>query len=136
LERLFEPIIDNPSSLLQGDHTRVVVRKTPTARKGTITGFAKVKATCLGCKTPMPEGKGSLCQFCIPKEAQIYAAAQSEVNTQQVMYSRLWTQCQSCQGSFHQDVICSNQDCPIFYKRKKVQLDLRDAMKRLDKLAW
>ncbi|KAJ3277540.1 DNA-directed DNA polymerase delta, partial [Rhizoclosmatium sp. JEL0117] len=47
-------------------------------------------------------------------------------------YSRLWTQCQRCQGSLHQDVICSAQDCPIFYMRKKAQKDLNDASKTMN----
>ena len=26
-------------------------------------------------------------------------------------FSRLWTQCQRCQGSLHQDVLCTSRDC-------------------------
>lgn len=59
-----------------------------------------------------------------------------QVNEQQLLFSRLWTQCQDCQGSFHQDVLCSNRDCPIFYKRKKVQIDLQEAQNQLDLFAW
>jgi DNA polymerase delta subunit 1 len=33
-------------------------------------------------------------------------------------------------------VICSNRDCPIFYKRKKVQIDLQKVQDELDKFAW
>ncbi len=54
----------------------------------------------------------------------------------QILYNKLWTHCQACQGSYHQDVICSNQDCPIFYRRKKVQIDLVRAMDALNKLSW
>ncbi len=54
-------------------------------------------------------------------------------------------QCQRCQGSLHQQVLCSARDCPIFYRcasgraplcvaerafghrRTKVQKDLTDA---------
>lgn len=28
----------------------------------------------------------------------------------------LWSQCQRCQGSLHQDVLCTSRDCPIFYR--------------------
>ena len=61
-------------------------------------------------------------------------------------FARVWTQCQSCQGSFHQvlyshfnfksyknnnflffkTVLCTSRDCPVFYSRHKVQKDLRD----------
>lgn len=39
----------------------------------------------------------------------------------------LWTQCQRCQGSLHQDVLCTSRDCPIFYRRKKIQKELHEA---------
>jgi DNA polymerase delta subunit 1 len=45
----------------------------------------------------------------------------------EAVFNKLWTCCQRCQGSFHQDILCTNRDCPIFYKRKKVQKDLKDA---------
>ena len=33
-------------------------------------------------------------------------------------FSRLWTECQRCQGSLHQEVLCSNKDCPILHAYK------------------
>jgi DNA polymerase delta subunit 1 len=77
----------------------------------------------------------------------------------QVRFSRLWTQCQRCQGSLHQvcgvfissndldraeinfykDVLCSSKDCPIFYMRKKAQKDVEDAaavLERFDGDDW
>lgn len=47
--------------------------------------------------------------------------------------AKLWTQCQRCQGSLHQPVLCTSQDCPIFYMRKKVQNDVNEAQKQLDR---
>ncbi|ELK30158.1 DNA polymerase delta catalytic subunit [Myotis davidii] len=35
-------------------------------------------------------------------------------------------QAHRCQGSLHEDVICTSRDCPIFYMRKKVRKDLED----------
>ncbi|CAM9288465.1 unnamed protein product [Ectocarpus sp. 8 AP-2014] len=136
LSRLFEPIIDNPSALLHGEHTRSIVKKTPTARAGGIMMFAVKKLKCMGCKAPISEKEKTLCAHCRPKEGDIYSAKLREVNEQQLLFSRLWTQCQDCQGSFHQDVLCSNRDCPIFYKRKKVQIDLKEAQDQLDLFAW
>jgi DNA polymerase delta subunit 1 len=48
----------------------------------------------------------------------------------------LWTQCQRCQGSLHQDVLCTSRDCPIFYRRKKVQKDLLEAETTLKRFDW
>jgi hypothetical protein len=38
------------------------------------------------------------------------------VNELQETFGRLWTQCQRCQCSMHQDVLCTSRDCPIFYR--------------------
>jgi len=138
LTRLFEPILDNPQSLFKGDHTRKIFIPTPTT--GGIMAFAKKVATCMGCKAPLKDKnlKGSLCVHCKPKEVQLFWEAQQKVNDYQETYSRAWTQCQSCQGSVHTDVLCSSRDCPIFYLRKKVQKDLEDAQTKLEKfdLDW
>ncbi len=90
----------------------------------------------MGCKAPISEKEKTLCAHCRPAEGDIYSSKLREVNEQQLLFSRLWTQCQDCQGSFHQDVLCSNRDCPIFYKRKKVQIDLKEAQDQLDLFAW
>ena len=140
LTRIFEPIIPNPSSLLTGDHTRTVCKPTPSAKAGGIMMFAVKKDKCMGCKTLIADkdkvGGSPLCVNCHPKEGEIYMAKLNEVNAHQKVFNQLWTECQRCQGSLHQDVICSNRDCPIFYKRKKVQLDLQNTQDALDKFTW
>jgi DNA polymerase delta subunit 1 len=139
LKRIYEPIIDNPDSLLKGAHTLVVHKATPNARAGGIMMFAVKKERCLACKTPMASGGGSaLCHHCKPREGAIYMEKLRDVSVAEATYSELWTQCQRCQGSLHQDVICTNKDCTIFYKRKKVQKDLQEAQGALDRfsLAW
>jgi DNA polymerase delta subunit 1 len=135
LTRIFEPIIGNAQSLLSGDHTRTVCKPTPTAKAGGIMMFAVKKSKCMGCKTPIPENS-PLCENCAGKEREIYLQKMEDVNVHQEVYSKLWTECQRCQGSYHQDVICSNRDCPIFYKRKKVQIDLQAAQDALDRFTW
>ena len=142
LTRIFEPIIPNPQTLLSGDHTRTVRKPTPIAKSGGIMMFAVKTEKCMGCKTVITDNnKGSrdgapLCRTCQDKEGEIYMQKLSAINEHQQVFSHLWTECQRCQGSFHQDVICSNRDCPIFYKRKKVQIDLQAAQDALDKFSW
>ena len=80
------------------------------------------------------------------------------VNELQETFGRLWTQCQRCQCSMHQDVLCTSRDCPIFYRcvsracpaccsmradvrccphsRKKVQKDLVEAEATLERFTW
>lgn len=45
-----QPIIDNPSALLHGEHTRSIVKKTPTARAGGIMMFAVKKLKVIAYK--------------------------------------------------------------------------------------
>ena len=57
------------------------------------------------------------------------------MNQLQSRFSRLWTQCQRCQGSLHSEVLCSNRDCPIFYMRVKVQKELEQATAKLERFS-
>ena len=66
-------------------------------------------------------------------EGEVYLKRVHECIEHERTFNELWTQCQRCQGSLHQDVLCSNSDCPIFYKRKKVQADLRDSSSHLQR---
>jgi len=140
LERIFEAIIPNPKILLNGDHTLSVYKPTPVAKAGGIVMFAVKKEKCMGCKSTITDKdkvEGSpLCVNCQSKEGEIYMQKLEQVNSSQHLFSQLWTECQRCQGSFHQEVICTNRDCPIFYKRKKVQIDLQAAQEALDKFSW
>lgn len=101
----------------------------------------------------------------------MYQETLAQVREAEHKHSRLWTECQRCQGSLQRDVLCSkcvaargagacvpvclrlrelasdalpllatpvsscSRDCPIFYMRQKVKLDLGDANKKLDRFA-
>lgn len=104
---------------------------TPSVASGGIMRFTKVRATCLGCKAPLTKATDHLCTHCMPREADIYHRTMTIVNDLESQFSQLWTQCQSCQGSLHQDVLCTNRDCPIFYRRKKVQKELNEGQVQL-----
>lgn len=133
LERLFEPIMGDVKSLFAGDHTRSIKKATPTAKSGGIMMFAKKVKTCMGCKVPLKGGEKTVCQHCEVNQADLYIKQVDKIREYEVLYSRAWTQCQRCQGSLHQDVICSSRDCPIFYRRKKVQKDLSEAQEGLSR---
>uniref|UniRef100_A0A7S3QWA8 DNA polymerase n=1 Tax=Dunaliella tertiolecta TaxID=3047 RepID=A0A7S3QWA8_DUNTE len=132
LLRIFEPVLKNPQAeLLQGDHMRSMALSTPS-HAGGIMKFTKVKLSCLGCRAPLSKpGETSLCVHCMPQEAAIYHRSMMNVAELESTYSALWTQCQRCQGALHQDVLCTSKDCPIFYRRKKVQKDLNEAQNTL-----
>lgn len=48
-------------------------------------------------------------------------------------FGNLWTECQRCQGTVYQEIICSNADCPIFFRRSKVRKDLLEATKEMQR---
>jgi len=126
LLRIFKPILKNPESLLTGEHTRTISVQTPTV--GGIVSFAKRTLSCMGCKAPLTEpGETSVCQYCRPVEAVYYQERLARVNRLEQEFASAWTQCQRCQGSFHETVLCTSCDCPIFYMRKKIQKDLADS---------
>ncbi|XP_076045367.1 DNA polymerase delta 1, catalytic subunit isoform X2 [Oratosquilla oratoria] len=139
LLRIFEPILGDKaeSQLLKGDHTRS--RIITHSKVGAMAKFITKKASCVGCKVPIPSAGEALCQHCKRKEGDIYLSKMEALGELEEKFSRLWTQCQRCQGSLHEEVICTSRDCPIFYMRKKVQLELVDQNKIIQRFgapAW
>lgn len=135
LERIFEPVMaGNVNSLFVGEHTRAISVVTP--KKGGLMKFAKVRLSCLGCKSAITEG--AVCKYCVSKEADIYTKNLDTVTKLEKVYASLWTECQRCMGEVCHDVLCSNGDCPIFYRRRKAQKDLDVATERLSRfeLEW
>jgi DNA polymerase delta subunit 1 len=134
LGRIFGPILGErkAAQLLTGEHTRSISVAAPTM--GGLMKFAKKTQTCMGCKKPLvgaEEKEGAVCANCRPRIGELYQKTLSKVSELEVRFSRLWTQCQRCQGSIHCEVICSSRDCPIFYMRMKARKDVEDAGKEL-----
>ncbi|KAH0505460.1 DNA polymerase delta catalytic subunit [Microtus ochrogaster] len=133
LLRIFEPILGEgraESVLLRGDHTRC--KTVLTSKVGGLLAFTKRRNCCIGCRSVINH-QGAVCEFCQPRESELYQKEVSHLNALEERFSRLWTQCQRCQGSLHEDVICTSRDCPIFYMRKKVRKDLEDQERLLQR---
>jgi DNA polymerase delta subunit 1 len=137
LTRIFEPIIsDVDKSLLQGDHTRKIFIPTPSARKGSLMMFAKKVAQCIGCKASVDGKKGYLCKHCVNREDAIYLEKLEILREAELRYNDLWAAAQRIHGTVHSDIICTGDGCSCqFYRRKKVQADIRLAQDVLDKFA-
>ncbi|KAK9894003.1 putative delta DNA polymerase [Cystobasidium minutum MCA 4210] len=136
LLRIFEPILgEKANSLLAGDHTRTVTIATPTT--GGLMGFVKKTLTCLACRAPIGNvAKGmntAICKNCRAKgrTPEMYQKHLTLTTAAEAMHAKLWTNCQRCQGSLHQDVVCQNGDCPIFYMRRKAMKDVEDNLATL-----
>ncbi|KAF8705421.1 DNA polymerase, partial [Rhizoctonia solani] len=136
LMRIFEPIKGEKeaATLLSGSHTRTIQIATPTI--GGLMKFAVKTVTCLGCKTALKTSNsnmGAVCNNCRPRLMELYYKQSRQTSDLQVAFARLWTQCQRCQGSLHQEVLCTSKDCPIFYMRKKAQKDVEESVAVLDR---
>ena len=137
LERIFIPILGETKTkeLLTGSHTRTI--KVAAPKTGGLLRFAKKSEVCVSCRTPLKKDNlGALCPNCIKdgKGPDLYGNALSQMNYLENKFSRLWTECQRCQGSLHQEVLCSNKDCPIFYMRTKAQKDVHQ--QALELVKW
>eukprot|EP00039_Didymoeca_costata_P030835 m.31646 g.31646 ORF g.31646 m.31646 type:complete len:1080 (+) comp8334_c0_seq1:529-3768(+) len=135
---IFEPIMGETKakSLLAGDHTLKVVQ---VSRADSALGkFTVARPKCIGCKASLQSNEKVLCQSCSRDEPRLYQREVLKLVQLQAKFSRLWTQCQRCQGSLHQDVLCTNADCPIYYMRKKVQTDIKKQDATVDKfdMSW
>ncbi|UJR27869.1 hypothetical protein I4U23_009134 [Adineta vaga] len=127
LLRIFEPILGDAkaeSILLHGEHTSV--KTVVTSKVGGLAGFITKKDKCIGCKTVLQEQGTALCSYCKGKEGDYYQKEIEYLQELEEKFTRLWTECQRCQGARLEDVLCSNRDCSIFYMRRKVQKDLTD----------
>mmetsp|Transcript_5646 Transcript_5646/g.21260 ORF Transcript_5646/g.21260 Transcript_5646/m.21260 type:complete len:1105 (-) Transcript_5646:57-3371(-) len=137
LKDIFTPVMKNVDEIFSGSHTKYVVQMTP--KNTGLMKFAKKLPTCLGCRTRLKDNSSPLCKHCMDKEADIYEKILDERNYYENVFSRVWTCCQRCQGSLHQEVLCTNKDCPVFYMRKKVAVDLQrttDKLSRFESLEW
>jgi DNA polymerase delta subunit 1 len=121
LRSIFGPILPNAESeLFKGDHTRKVTK--PAMVSGPMARFVKKGARCLGCKAVI--SSGSLCKHCeTEKGPQAVLDKINEFREKEAEFNKLWAQCQACQGSKLQ-VICSNRDCDIFYRRARARRDV------------
>lgn len=102
-----------------------------TSKSNPLASFVFTKKTCLNCKVTI--NKGAACKNCKAKLREIYIERKLDVNYYERLYTDLWTQCQRCQGSLTEEVICQNQDCSIFYKRIKVKKDLKEAYEKINR---
>lgn len=102
-------------------------------QKGGLMSFVKKVETCKGCKGVLRKGEGPLCNDCLSRSGELYLKALYDVRTLEERFSRLWTQCQRCSGSLHNEVLCSNKNCDIFYMRVKAKKELQEKAIELSK---
>lgn len=130
IRRIFEGLCD-PNDLIKGKHTQHILQSTPSNHSGGLMKFIKFNLQCIRCRAGIE--RGALCQKCQVDAPEVYCKIMAKRNHFEGVFSQVWTQCQQCQGSLTQEVICSSRDCPVFYLRKKAQKDLWDQQELLDR---
>ena len=48
-----------------------------------------------------------VCEHCKPRESELFQKEIAQLNVLEEKFTRLWTQCQRCQGSLHEDILCT-----------------------------
>ena len=138
LIRIFEPIFGDSKAtelaLFSGEHTRTIYQPKVASMAG-LGRFAVVKESCMSCKNVLPpKCEDVICDNCQPKKKQIYIERRLELNMAEKEYGDLWVQCQRCQLSLHQDILCTSRDCPIFYRRIKAKKNITELSDQMYKL--
>jgi DNA polymerase delta subunit 1 len=122
MQRLFEHLIPNTRILFEGEHTLRVTKVTPSNNKG-LMRFAVKKFTCMKCQAVLPDSHAT-CTACEKHLPKLLLDSQERAQEKETEYTKLLKQCSDCQGNMYEEVICSNADCEIFYKRLQVKKDL------------
>ncbi len=51
-------------------------------------------------------------------------------------YNDYWEECNECQGSDYNEILCKNEDCNNFYRRIKMENDLEIKMNEYQRFEW
>lgn len=133
IQRIFESIIDNVSSLFHGEHTKQMEQSS--VAKGPLNLFVKKRAECLGCRKP----GAILCVNCREEYPKHYITALKQFNEKTKRFNECWVECQRCQGSIVDEVLCVNRICPIWYMRMKIKKEIEplgEKLVKLQELTW
>lgn len=120
---ILEPVLgDDVNQLFLGDHMRTIVQ-TKSSGQTMLSRFVRPRESCLGCKASIDSG--AVCFHCSSREGEILQWQLQQMQLYERTFHRLWSNCQSCQGSMHQEVICKNSECPVFYARVIAQKNVQ-----------
>jgi DNA polymerase delta subunit 1 len=118
--------------VIGGDHTRT--KAVVTSRVGALSAFTRRKETCLGCKAVLSEVGTPLCKHCAPDEARLYQQELTRFTALEDRFCRLWTQCQRCQGSLHEEVLCTRSVIVFLLCNFVVASEIQEKGMRIDKI--
>lgn len=90
---------------IDGEHTSV--KTVVTSKVGGLANFITKKDKCIGCKTVLQQQGTALCSYCKKNEGDYYQKEIESLQDLEEKFTRLWTECQRCQGARLEDVLCT-----------------------------
>jgi DNA polymerase delta subunit 1 len=146
LIRVLSPIYGDAEAnrlIRTGEHTRHIDRHIALQQDVGLGKFYTKNPMCKGCGVSLSYSmcaEGSLpanllCRDCEPQRVDLVVEEQTKLREVEAAFHRMWTTCQECQGSRFSEIICSAQDCPIFFHRLTTRRDLDSTRKSLAGLA-
>ncbi|KAI2514140.1 DNA polymerase family B [Fragilaria crotonensis] len=127
LTRIFEPIIDNvEKSLLQGDHTRKIFILHPDRPQGQSYHVCCQRQHVWVARWPLiPNSRDISVPTVLPSSLKFTLKTPSFARSG-MRFASLWAAAQRIHGTVHSDIMCTGDGCACqFYRRKKVQADIR-----------
>ena len=126
--------------VFKGEHT--LSKKINTVNRGPLAGFVTKNYRCLNCKQSIDAGL--FCDSCNVNDCKKILEQRSlEFAKLQKLYSIIWSRCQECQGTYLNELPCSNKDCSVFYQRinvkracEKMYSEFIEQIKTKDELQW
>ena len=82
----------------------------------------------------MKDQSEALCERCEGQAAELVLDRTLQLNDKERQFQELWSECQRCQGAYCQEILCSNRDCPIFYRREKIRNEVNTVQDDLARL--
>jgi DNA polymerase delta subunit 1 len=119
--------------LFTGPHMTSMVQKVSQTSVEGIAKFTVIIPKCLYCGVQMRASTEPLCRNCAPHKESVKATLEDEMTEYEGKYADCWGECARCVGTTHKAEDCSNQDCDNFFARTKVQIDMEDLMKKLNR---
>lgn len=63
-----------------------------------------------------------MCEHCENRESDLFQKEITTLHSLEEKFNKLWTQCQRCQGSLHEDVLCTRYGLSLFLLLKKQKI--------------
>jgi DNA polymerase delta subunit 1 len=147
LKRLFSPVMKNPDSLFNGEHTMKVgttaKKMGGAAKAGSLMSFVQKSEPCLspGCRIPVSSKDEATCvAFC--KECRTsmgsmqsgYLSLLTRMNEVAERRARLMVAHNRVHHlSSHQDNFCTSRECRVFFMCKKAEVDHKAVSEKFER---